>query len=91
MDTQLLVEKLIKAISYRFREDEITPELHVSALKNGYYCCSVIRYNGNSKEIIYNVAADTLIFALQQINCQFLHNELHEYWEKQNLSEEGLI
>ena len=74
MNTQILIEKLTEAISYKYREDKTSPGITISLLKSGYYC-SIIRYGGtfgNSKEVVCKTTADTLSSALQNIANQFL-------------------
>jgi hypothetical protein len=74
MDTQVLIDKLTKAISHKYREDKTAPGLTVSALKKGYYC-SVVRYDGAfgaGKKVVCKAKADSLNGALQDVASQFL-------------------
>ena len=74
MDTQVLIDKLTKAISHKYREDKTAPGLTVSALKKGYYC-SVVRYDGAfgaGKVVVCKAKSDTLNGALQDVASQFL-------------------
>jgi hypothetical protein len=74
MNTEILIDKLTKAISYRYRDDKTAPGLTVSALKKGYYC-SVIRYEGafaRDKVVVCKAKADTLTVALNDLTTQFL-------------------
>jgi len=73
-NTQNLLDKLIKAVSYTYRDDKTAPGLTVSALKKGYYC-SVVRYDGafgNGKVVVCKVKADTLEDAVKEIAVKFL-------------------
>lgn len=74
MDTQALIDKLTKAISFQFKEDKTAPGLTISALKSGYYC-SVVRYNqafGKGKIVVCKAKSDTLPTALKTIAMEFL-------------------
>lgn len=74
MNTQALLDKLTKAISFTYKEDKTAPGLTVSALKKGYYC-SVVRYDGAfgaGKVVICKAKSDTLDGALQDVAHQFL-------------------
>jgi hypothetical protein len=74
MNTQALLDKLTKAISYTYQDDKTAPGLTVSALKKGYYC-SVVRYDGAfgaGKVVICKAKADTLDAAIQDVAKQFL-------------------
>lgn len=74
MDTQALLNKLTKAISYTYQDDKTAPGLTVSALKKGYYC-SVVRYDGAfgaGKVVVCKAKSDTLDGALKDVAHQFL-------------------
>jgi hypothetical protein len=74
MSTEVLIDKLTKAISHKYKEDKTAPGLTVSALKKGYYC-SVVRYDGafgNGKVVVCKAKADTLDGALKDVANQFL-------------------
>ena len=74
MDTQVLIDKLTKAISHKYREDKTAPGLTVSAPKKGYYC-SVVRYDGTfgaGKVVVCKAKSDTLNGALQDVASKFL-------------------
>ena len=74
MNTDQLMDKLIKAVSFKFREDKTSPGITVSALKKGYYC-SVVRYPGafaRDKKVVCNVKAATLPAALKELTTKFL-------------------
>lgn len=74
MDTQVLLDKLTKAVSYQFKEDKTSPGITVSALKKGYYC-SVVRYTGaiaKGKVVFCHARGDTLDLALEGVAKEFL-------------------
>lgn len=78
METHLLINKLILAISYKYHEDKTSPNLTISALKKGYYC-SIVRYSGafgTYKEVVCKANADTLDAAVQDVANQFV-NRFH--------------
>ena len=77
MNTEVLIDKLTKAISYRYRDDKTAPGLTVSSLKKGYYC-SVVRYEGafaKDKIIVCKAKADSLADALKDLTNQFLNTQ----------------
>jgi hypothetical protein len=74
MNTEVLIDKLTKAISYRYRNDKTAPGLTVSALKKGYYC-SVVRYEepfAKGKVVVCKAKSDSLAGALNELTTQFL-------------------
>lgn len=74
MDTQALIDKLTKAISFQFKEDKTAPGLTISALKIGYYC-SIVRYSqafGKGKIVVCKAKSDTLPAALKIVASEFL-------------------
>lgn len=74
MNTQELIDKLTKAISFKYKTDKTAPGLTVAALKKGYYC-SVVRYEGAfgvGKQVVCKAKADTLDGALAEVANQFL-------------------
>lgn len=74
MSTDQLMDKLIRAVSYRYKEDKTVPGVTVSALKKGYYC-SVVRYGGafaRDKKVVCNAKADDLAGALTALTNKFL-------------------
>jgi len=76
---EIVIDKLTKAISYKYREDKTAPGLTISALKKGYYC-SVIRYNGAfgaGKEVVCKAKSNSLLDALENVSNQFL--DLNSY------------
>lgn len=55
MSTDIILNKLIKAVSFKFKEDLTAPGVTVSFLKNGEYYCSVVRYHeafAKGKEVV---------------------------------------
>jgi hypothetical protein len=78
MNTDVLIDKLTKAISYRYRDDKTAPGLTVSALKKGYYC-SVVRYENafaKGKVVVCKAKSDSLADALEDLTEQFLSTQL---------------
>lgn len=74
MDTQVLLDKLTKAVSFQFKDDKTSPGITVSALRKGYYC-SVVRYTGaiaKGKVVVCSARGDTLDQALQGAAKEFL-------------------
>jgi hypothetical protein len=74
MNTEILIDKLTKAISYRYRDDKTAPGLVVSALKKGYYC-SVVRYESafaKDKVVVCKAKSSSLTEALNDLTIQFL-------------------
>jgi hypothetical protein len=74
LNNEQLIDKLTKAISYRYRDDKTAPGLTVSALKKGYYC-SVVRYTGafaKDKIVVCKAKANSLKDALINVTSQFL-------------------
>jgi hypothetical protein len=74
MDTQELINKLTKAISFQFKTDKTAPGLTIASLKTGYYC-SVIRYDqpfGKGKVVFCKAKGTTLSEALSAVSKEFL-------------------
>lgn len=74
MDTQVLMDKLIKAVSYQFKTDKTSPGVTISSLKHGYYA-SVVRYEGSfakGKVVVCKAKGDTLDDALRAVAQKFL-------------------
>ena len=73
-DVDQLVEKITKAISFKYKEDKTVPGLTVAYLKNGFYC-SIIRYNGafaKDKLVVCHARAATLELCLKDLSETFL-------------------
>lgn len=74
MNTQVLLDTLIRAVSFKYKEDKTCPGVTISRLKNGYYC-SVVRYEAafaKGKSVVCSAKADTLDSALQNLAATFL-------------------
>jgi hypothetical protein len=74
MNTEILIDKLTKAISHAYRSDKTAPGLVVSALKKGYYC-SVVRYENafaKGKVVVCKAKSNSLTEALTDLTDQFL-------------------
>lgn len=77
MNTEVLIDKLTKAVSHRYRDDKTAPGLTVSALKKGYYC-SVVRYEGpfaRNKVVVCKAKGDSLSATLKDLTTQFLNDQ----------------
>jgi hypothetical protein len=74
MSTEQLVDKLTKAISFKYKEDKTVPGLTVASLKKGFYC-SIVRYGGafgKDKKVLCSAKADSLDQALKSVATKFL-------------------
>lgn len=74
MNTEVLLDKLAKAVSFKFKEDKTAPGVTVSVLKKGYYC-SVVRYSGafaKGKVVVCAAKADTMNGAIEEAARVFL-------------------
>ena len=72
--TDQLMDKLTKAVSFRFRDDKTAPGITVSALKKGYYC-SVVRYAGafaKDKQVVCKAQGSDLPSALKELANKFV-------------------
>lgn len=81
MDTSILINKLIKAITYKYRDDRIVPGLIISYLATDNYYCSIVRYSGlmaSNKEIVCKSTRDNLFDALKDIANDFSHIAFEE-------------
>lgn len=74
MNTEVLLDKLAKAVSFKFKDDKTAPGVTISVLKKGYYC-SVVRYSGafaKGKEVICSAKANTMATAIEETAKLFL-------------------
>lgn len=74
MNSDQLMDKLIKAVSFKFKEDKTAPGVTVSALKKGYYC-SVVRYSGafaRGKQVVCHATGTDLPTALKTLAHAFV-------------------
>lgn len=74
MSTDLLLDKLSKAVSYQYRDDKTAPSVVVSSLKKGYYC-SVVRYTqafAKGKQVVCNARGEQLPVVLKELANKFL-------------------
>ena len=87
-----LLDKLTKAVSYKFKEDGTSPNITISKLRKGYYC-SVVRYpkgsSTKSKVVVCKAHEPTLQAAVLVVADQFLKlaqvelnpvQELEKFW-----------
>ena len=73
-NTEQLIDKLTKAIAFKFSADKTAPGLTIAALKTGYYC-SVVRYEGafaKDKKVFCSAKGDTMSAAVKSVADQFL-------------------
>jgi hypothetical protein len=87
-DTQVLLDTLTNAISFKFKEDGTRPNLTISKLRKGYYC-SVVRYPAakKGKVVVCKAEADTLDDALKGVTVAFLIAADHKPDPIQQLAE----
>lgn len=74
MSTELLMDKLTNAVSFKFKEDKTAPGVTVSRLKKGYYC-SVVRYSGafaKGKQVVCHARGDDLHTAIKTLAITFV-------------------
>ena len=75
-NTQQLIDKLTNAISFKFKEDAVSPGLTISRLRRGYYC-SVVRYpkgaaTTKNKVVVCKSEAADLDSAIKAVAVAFL-------------------
>jgi hypothetical protein len=75
-NTQVLIDKLTTAISFKFKDDATSPNLTISKLRKGYYC-SVVRYPKGApalknKIVVCKAEADSLETAIINVIGAFL-------------------
>lgn len=74
VSTDQLMDKLIKAVSFKYIDDKTSPGVTVSSLKRGYYC-SVVRYDGafaKGKMVVCAARGETLSDTLRELATKFL-------------------
>lgn len=75
MNTQVLINKITKAISHQYKTDKTTPGLQIAALRNGTFYVSVVRYAkpfGKEKSVVCKAKDPNLDVALKNVASQFL-------------------
>lgn len=75
MNTQVLLDKLTRAVTFKFKEDQTAPGITISSLKNKSYYCSVVRYSGSfakGKQVVCKAESDTLENALKGLASAFV-------------------
>ena len=74
-ESDMLIEKLIEAVAYKFPQDGMRPGLTISKLRHGYYC-SVVRYPTGGipkkKLVVAKAQANTLEEAIKGVVGDFL-------------------
>jgi hypothetical protein len=74
MNTEQLMDKLTKAVSFKYATDKTAPGVTVASLKKGYYC-SVVRYDGafaRGKVVVCSAKGETLPLALKELANKFV-------------------
>ena len=74
MDTELLLDKLTKAVTHQYSNDSSCPSVIVSYIKGSYYC-SIVRYTrpyGEGKQIVCHLTAGTIGEAIKRVSCRWL-------------------
>lgn len=90
MDTQTLIDKIIKAISFAFKTDGTAPGLTIAWIShNKSYYTSIIRWINGEKDVVCTSADEKLNTALKLLIKRFLEKnpspinpieELSEYF-----------
>lgn len=72
-NTQILIDKITKAIGYQFKSDGTKPGLTISWLdhKKKYYV-SIVRWKSGEKEVVCKATDENINSALQNMARQFL-------------------
>lgn len=65
MDTKVLIEKLTKALSYKYPNDRMMPGVTIAYLRSGNFYVSLLRYTPEKSVIFKNENAD-LVAALMK-------------------------
>lgn len=74
MNTEQLLDKLVNAVTFHFRNDETAPGITVARLKSGYYC-SIVRYDSafaKDKRVVCNAKGETLFKTLSLLANTFV-------------------
>jgi hypothetical protein len=74
-DTSELLDKLTKAVSFKYKGDKTAPGITISSLKNGQYYCSIVRYSGafaKGKEVVCSAKGSDLFIAIRDAAQSFL-------------------
>jgi len=73
MNTQTLIEKITKAITFVFKSDGTVPGLTIAMLPhNGSYYVSVVRWVSGEKEVVCSVSNPDLTVALGELAGKFI-------------------
>lgn len=73
MNTQVLIEKITKAINYAFKSDGTSPGLTISWLhKSGNFYTSIVRWVNGEKIVVCSAQAVELNAALKHLCTRFL-------------------
>lgn len=72
---EILFTKLMKAVSYTFKEDSTRPGVLFSVLRDGSFYASVVRYGGEfprGKKVVCKAQASDPTMALKGLSAAFL-------------------
>lgn len=78
-----LLDKLVKAVCYKFGSDPTRPGVTISSLRNGQYYCSIVRHLKPNKVVVCSASKASLPEALQEVSFLFLE----DYKEKDPMQE----
>lgn len=75
MNIEVLLDKLLKAVKFKFDTDPTAPGVVTAVLGNGKYYVSVVRFTqsfGKGKVVVCKAQAETLLAALTEAAQKFL-------------------
>lgn len=78
MNSEILLDRLTKAVCFKYSDDPTRPGVTISFLRDGQYYCSVVRYVKNAttkiftKKVVCNSTGPTLDVALKTTADKFL-------------------
>ena len=71
MDTKTLIEKITKALSFKFPNDRMMPGITISLLRNKNFYVSLVRYNPN-KTVVHKSQGVNLDVVLKTIGRELV-------------------
>lgn len=77
MSTKELIDKITKALSFKFPNDRMMPGITISHLKNGNFYVSLLRHNPN-KKVIHKYQDPDLDVALSTVGRFLLESEVRD-------------
>ena len=75
MDTQKLIEKIVKAINFAYKSDGTKPGLTISYInssKGAKYYTSIVRWINGEKTVVVSHSEPTLQKALLELSIKFI-------------------